>query len=224
MITAYVKKNLNTCTYLEPMKAYVKWPDQQNAQRNGFSGLVTISQRDADSPARYKVRLWGLEPNTLHGFHIHEKPVTSQADLEKTCQTCGGHFNPTGVYHGSVLNTEPEQRHVGDLINNVWADEHGEIVVDFYDNMATLIHCEQRPYSILGRSLVVHEGEDDLGRQGRYQSPPYLSGKEPSLYWDPNKFVPYPDHKSRLASFKTGNAGKRLACGNIQQYPKEAWT
>ena len=41
------------------------------------------------------------------------------------------------------------------------------------------------PYSILGRSIVVHAGEDDLGRGG------------------------FPDSKT------TGHAGGRVACGVI---------
>ena len=222
----FLGNNLNT-TYLEKLSMFarVKWPDKGNAQRAGFSGTVVIHQDSAQGPAHYRVRLRGLPPNSLHGFHIHEKPVTSQRDLEKTCQTCGGHFNPTNTYHGSVLNDNPDQRHVGDLINNVWADADGCVTVDFMDDMATLIETEQRPYTVLGKSLVVHEGVDDLGRQGTYEVPPFIDGRKPQVYYQKqdNPFTMYQDHRKRLESLKTGNAGKRLACGNIVEYAKSAW-
>ena len=50
--------------------------------------------------------------------------------------------------------------------------------------MDTLVKL-QGEYSVIGRSMVVHAGEDDLGRGGNAESK------------------------------KTGNAGARLACGVI---------
>ena len=52
-------------------------------------------------------------------------------------------------------------------------------------------------YSIIGRSVVIHQGEDDLGRGGLDEN---------------NKVI---DKKVHQESLKTGNAGKRIACGVI---------
>jgi Cu/Zn superoxide dismutase len=199
------------------MIAQVKWPDVNNAQRDGISGIVTITQDNRNSPAHYKVKLNGLTPNSLHGFHIHESPVTCKSDLEKTCETCGGHFNPTNNYHGSVLNNQPKLRHAGDLINNVYSDFYGKVDVEFDDNLATLIYSNSRPYTILGKSLVVHEGVDDLGRLGRHERTPFIDGFDSIVYFDNtnNSFTYYSNHELMTGSLKTGNAGKRLACGNI---------
>lgn len=51
-----------------------------------------------------------------------------------------------------------EVRHVGDL-GNVIAEADGVAHIDMTDKLATL-HGQN---SIVGRSLVVHAGEDDLG-------------------------------------------------------------
>ena len=72
-------------------------------------------------------------------------------------------------------------RHVGDLGNILSNSEEGIAEIDFDDSFISL----SGENSIIGRCVVVHEGEDDLGK-----------GK---------------DEESK----KTGNAGKRVACGVI---------
>lgn len=51
--------------------------------------------------------------------------------------------------------------------------------------------------NIIGRSVVIHENEDDLGKGGLDQN---------------GKII---NKKIHLESLKTGNAGKRIACGVI---------
>ena len=92
--------------------------------------------------------------------------------------TAGAHFNPTGKSHGSPKD---ENRHVGDL-GNILADENGIGVLNMEDH---LIMIYGPINNVIGRAMVVHEREDDLG----------AGGNEESL--------------------KTGNAGGRLACGVI---------
>ena len=119
--------------------AEVKWPSKTSAQLDNFKGSIYIIQRKPEGSATYIVMLEGLPPNQLFGFHIHDQPITSWNDLYNSCQSCGGHFNPTGKNHGSILNTNSEDRHVGDLINNVKSDKFGNVFVKFKDNLATLI-------------------------------------------------------------------------------------
>ena len=107
-----------------------------------------------------------------HGFHIHQFGDTSNG-----CASCGGHFNPTAATHGAPTD---KVRHAGDL-GNIVAGDNGVAVVDIVDHMIPLYG----PQTIVGRSLVVHEKADDLGK----------GGNEDSL--------------------KTGNAGGRVACGVI---------
>jgi Cu-Zn family superoxide dismutase len=134
-------------------------------------GVITITQEKADSEVVVSGKITGLKPGN-HGFHIHEF-----GDNTNGCTSAGSHFNPFGKTHGGPAD---EERHVGDL-GNVVADEQGEAVVEIKDRLITLTG----PNSVIGRSLVVHELEDDLGRGG-------------------HEF-----------SKTTGNAGGRLACGVI---------
>jgi Cu-Zn family superoxide dismutase len=97
-----------------------------------------------------EVELNGLPPGK-HGFHIHETGNT----LEK-CVSCKAHFNPFNEIHGGL---ESEHRHVGDL-GNILANENGEVRMKFCD---TMIQLRGTKSNIIGRSLVIHEKEDDLG-------------------------------------------------------------
>ncbi|KAM6159167.1 copper chaperone for superoxide dismutase [Rhynchocyon petersi] len=110
----------------------------------------------------------GLEPG-LHGLHVHQ-----YGDLTSNCDSCGDHFNPDGTSHGGPQDAE---RHRGDL-GNVHADSDGQAVFRMEDE-------KLKVWEVIGRSLVIDEKEDDLGR-----------GSHP-------------------LSKITGNSGKRLACGII---------
>uniref|UniRef100_A0A8C8X3W5 Copper chaperone for superoxide dismutase n=1 Tax=Panthera leo TaxID=9689 RepID=A0A8C8X3W5_PANLE len=110
----------------------------------------------------------GLEPGP-HGLHVHQF-----GDLTGNCSSCGDHFNPDGASHGGP---EDSDRHRGDL-GNVCADTDGRAVFRIEDK-------QLKVWDVIGRSLVIDEGEDDLGRGGH------------------------------PLSKVTGNSGERLACGII---------
>ncbi|XP_063921602.1 superoxide dismutase [Cu-Zn]-like isoform X2 [Zophobas morio] len=111
-------------------------------------------------------------PAGKHGFHIHEK-----GDLDNACAAAGGHFNPTKKDHGAPAD---ENRHVGDL-GNIVADDKSVATVDILDKVIAL----DGDNCIIGRALVIHAGEDDLGLGG------------------------FDDSKT------TGHAGARLVCGVV---------
>lgn len=134
-----------------------------------LQGIVVFKENSKS--VTVTLELSGLTPG-LHGFHIHES-----GDLRDGCNSLCAHYNPHSQTHGGRSS---KTRHMGDL-GNVKADKNGTVKMTFRDSKIRLTG----KYSIVGRSLIVHEDEDDLG----------LGGNEESL--------------------KTGNAGKRIMCGVI---------
>ncbi|KAJ0006512.1 hypothetical protein NQD34_013785 [Periophthalmus magnuspinnatus] len=134
---------------------------------SGVQGVVRFLQL---SPERCLIdgSIDGLQPGA-HGLHVH-----ALGDLTLDCLSCGEHYNPFGQQHGGPGDSE---RHVGDL-GNIVASEDGKASFRLEDD-------QLKVWDVIGRSLVVDAGEDDLGR-----------GSHPL---------------SKL----TGNSGERLACGII---------
>ena len=135
-------------------------------------GVIKFTQRKGSKNVRVEYEIKGLK-NGKHGFHIHE-----YGDLTDGCMSSCSHFNPYKCNHGGRHSKE---RHVGDLGNVT--TKNGVTKGKFYDNYISL--NPKSKCCIIGRCVVVHDKEDDLGQ----------GGDEESL--------------------KTGNAGKRLACGVI---------
>jgi len=92
-----------------------------------------------------------LQPEGLHGFHVHEKGTT-----DDKCKASGPHYNPNNKNHGSPTDSE---RHVGDL-GNILADKDGNAKINIIDSIA-LLNGDQ---SVLGRAVVIHAKSDDLGK------------------------------------------------------------
>ena len=132
-------------------------------------GIIKLKQKSG-GPTIIKGIIKGLKPGK-HGFHIHE-----YGDLSDGCDSAGGHYNPDGVDHGSL-----QQGHVGDL-GNLVADNSGTARFQIKAERVDL----SGDRSVVGRAIVVHEDEDDLGKGGDAES------------------------------LKTGNAGARLGCGVIR--------
>jgi len=119
-------------------------------QGNNVSGTITFTQ--TDSGVKVVADLQGLSKGK-HGFHIHEFGDCSSADG----MSAGGHFNPEGKTHGAPMDMS---RHMGDM-GNLVADESGKAHLEYTDAVIRL----NGPNSILGRSVIVHKGEDDLKSQ-----------------------------------------------------------
>ncbi|RDX49886.1 hypothetical protein OH76DRAFT_1438193 [Lentinus brumalis] len=136
------------------------------------SGTVTFTQPFPTAPVTISGEVKSLHPSAEHGFHVH-----ASGDLSNGCTSAGPHFNPFERTHGAPTDIN---RHVGDL-GNIAADSKGVAAFSFEDTLISL----NGPLSIIGRTVVVHAGTDDLGRGGDDES------------------------------LKTGNAGARAACGVI---------
>jgi Cu-Zn family superoxide dismutase len=108
-----------------------------------------------------------------HGIHIHQ-----YGDLTAGCESAGPHYNPFGHKHGGP---DMSIRHVGDLGNIECTNPFTSTFFVLKDNLISLVG----PYSVIGRTLVIHEDEDDLG----------LS--------------------NHPLSSTTGNSGRRIACAII---------
>lgn len=188
------------------LQALVKFPDISSySSLNNLEGYILFTEcKQSDNVNNFvivEVNLSGLPPGR-HGFHIHENKIT-QNDINQLkkgiiiknlCNKLGGHFNPYKTHHGSYrLNTV---RHAGDLINNLEVNYTGVVNIKFIDPLISL--DKDKPNCIIGRSIVIHEKFDDEG----------LPGMNALLK---NKKL----NNNEIESLKTGNAGKRIACGNI---------
>ncbi|KAE8538650.1 superoxide dismutase [Cu-Zn] [Cryptococcus gattii VGV] len=136
------------------------------------TGVITFTQEKEGAPVTVSGDIKNLDANAERGFHVHEF-----GDNTNGCTSAGPHFNPHGKNHGAPSDSE---RHVGDL-GNVKTDGNGVASVNISDKSLSLFG----PYSIIGRTIVVHAGTDDFGKGGNAES------------------------------LKTGNAGARAACGVI---------
>ena len=137
--------------------------------QNKYKGHILFTE--LKNYTKIEVKLSGLPPGK-RGFHIHEK-----GNLMDGCKSLCAHFNPFGNNHGGL---NKKDSHVGDL---------GNIEVDADGNVDCVLKAKKvrltGEHSVIGRSIVIHEKEDDLGKGGNEES------------------------------LKTGNAGSRIACGII---------
>jgi superoxide dismutase, Cu-Zn family len=118
----------------------------------GNNANGTVSFTKSDSGVVIVVNMAGLSPGK-HGFHVHEYGDCSRPDGT----SAGGHFNPENEKHGGPTDLH---RHVGDL-GNIEAESTGRVRERWVDPVIKL----NGPHSIIGRAIVVHEGEDDLTTQ-----------------------------------------------------------
>lgn len=112
---------------------------------------------------RVVVEVAGLAPGSEHGFHVHEKGDCSSGDG----MSAGGHFNPTGMPHGSA---GAAMHHAGDL-PSLKADAGGVARLNFVSSSIAL----SGPTSVVGRGLIVHRDPDDFTTQPTGNSGPRLA-------------------------------------------------
>src|ERR1700736_4285739 len=116
------------------------------ASGSQVTGTVTFTK--SDDGVQVVADVENLKPGK-HGFHIHEKGDCSAADAS----SAGAHFNPTHKHHDGPVGPD---HHTGDL-GNLEADASGKAHLDWKGKLSL-----SGKDSIIGKSVVVHEKEDDL--------------------------------------------------------------
>ena len=95
-------------------------------------------------------KIGGLNPDSKHGFHIHEFGNAIADDAS----SAGGHYNPQGHPHGLP---DADMHHAGDM-GNLEADQDGNAELTMTLRNVTLAG-KKNP--IIGRAVVVHAQPDD---------------------------------------------------------------
>jgi len=170
----YVNKSTK---FLKKYMALIQHHDDKHKYIN-INGIIHIEELENGS-ALIHGSINNL-PDGLHGLHIHHS-----GNLSNGCASLGGHYNPFNKDHGSRIikkNNTIEinyERHVGDLGNI--SSNNSVSKFSFIDPLIKL----DGDTNILGRSIVIHLGVDDLGKT------------------------------NHVDSKTTGNSGERMACGII---------
>lgn len=116
------------------------------------AGTVTFTQ--TGEGVVIEASISGVTPG-LHGIHLHEKGDCSADDFTST----GGHFNPTGDPHGGPNDSI---RHAGDF-GNITVGADGSGYLELLSDMLSVEPTAEN--TVIGRAVILHEGEDDLESQ-----------------------------------------------------------
>jgi superoxide dismutase, Cu-Zn family len=109
---------------------------------------------DVDGGVRIIADVDELRPNARHAFHIHEFGDCTSPDGK----SAGAHYDPEHAPHGGP---DAGAHHAGDF-GNLETDAKGHA---HYDRVVHGITVAGDRDPIVGRSVIVHAGEDDLTTQ-----------------------------------------------------------
>lgn len=115
----------------------------------GFEASGTVYFTKVEEGVNVTAEITGLSEGNK-GFHIHQYGDCTAANGT----SAGGHFNPDEMDHAGP---DDAMRHMGDM-GNIVADSDGNATIDYIDGTINI-------NMILGRGVIVHNGEDDLTSQ-----------------------------------------------------------
>ena len=121
-------------------------------ENSKLSGQVTFQ----DTPEGLKIStvVSGVSPG-VHAIHIHEF-----GDCGDAGKAAGTHYNPEKTPHGLFTKDGLQKAHVGDMGNlDVGADGLGKT-----DRVLPGVSLSLGRYNVAGRSVILHEKEDDFGQ------------------------------------------------------------
>ncbi len=117
---------------------------------SGVTGIVLFS--GGSTSVDVHVIASGLQPGSIHAFHVHENGTCASADF----MTAGGHFNPTHKPHGS----QDKPHHAGDM-PSLLADPSGKIDTRFTLEGVTVGGTD----GFVGHAVILHAVADDYDAQ-----------------------------------------------------------
>lgn len=138
-------------TTSHPLLAHVHL---QGGPDSGIAGHVVFRQTRSGILPTVQViaEVSGLEPNSVHGFHIHENGT-----CEPDFNAAGGHYDPGPNSNSAADANHPF--HMGDM-PNLRADGHG---VARFKHITSRITIAEGPLSVFdanGSAVIVHTNED----------------------------------------------------------------
>lgn len=124
--------------------------------KSGSNVTGTVLFTQSENGVRMVAKIQGLSVGK-HAIHLHEKSDCSSLDGKST----GGHWNPTAQPHGKWGNTNGY--HKGD-IGNFMVNDVNVTSLSFQTD-EWCIGCGNPAKDILGKAVIVHQGEDDYTSQ-----------------------------------------------------------
>lgn len=114
----------------------------------------TAMFEDTEDGLQVQVQITGL-PAGLYGMHIHEK-----GSCDDGGNAAGSHYNPDNVKHGFLPADGFAGAHAGDLGNiQINANNQGALFL-----VIPGLTVSGKNYSIAGRTVILHEKQDDFGQ------------------------------------------------------------
>jgi Cu-Zn family superoxide dismutase len=117
---------------------------------SGVTGIVQFS--GGGTSVDVHVTASGLQPGSIHGFHVHDVGNCASADF----MSAGDHFNPTHKPHGA----QDHPHHAGDM-PSLLADPSGKIDARFTLEGVTLGGAD----GFVGHAVVLHALADNFDAQ-----------------------------------------------------------
>ena len=117
---------------------------------SSVTGIVAFS--GGSTSVDVHVTAAGLQPGSIHGFHVHDIGNCASADF----LSAGDHFNPTHKPHGP----QDKPHHAGDM-PSLLADPAGKIDARFTLEGVTIGGAD----GFVGHAVVIHASADNFDAQ-----------------------------------------------------------
>lgn len=125
---------------------------QGTTEGSAISGAATFTE--TNTGLDISVEVAHAAPGR-HAFHIHQFGGCSDAG-----NAAGTHYNPKGLPHGNVVAAGVSAVHAGDFGNlEAGPDGTGSVQISVPG-----LRLSGGEYNVAGRSIIVHETEDDFGQ------------------------------------------------------------